>query len=172
MLRETGWVVSIEADGLWVETEKKSTCAQCSAKFGCGQRLLSERGGRGLTRVKAFFSSDQKNLSHWFAGDMIEIGIDERAFLLGSLVAYTIPLLCMVGFLVCSAKLGSNELMHIVAAISGLFFGGLISRVHARRNRSNHYYNAQVLSESKIVEIPAVGINVAEIPVVEVSSVK
>ena len=38
MLEETGTVVKIEPDALWVETVQTTTCGSCSARRGCGQR--------------------------------------------------------------------------------------------------------------------------------------
>ena len=53
MLSETGRVVAVEADGLWVETIRRSSCGSCSARRGCGHGLLNRLGdGRNnLVRV-------------------------------------------------------------------------------------------------------------------------
>ena len=52
MLLERGRVVAIEADAVWVETIRRSTCAGCSARSGCGHGVLARAsGGRGLIRA-------------------------------------------------------------------------------------------------------------------------
>ena len=51
MLTETGKVIAIEDDGLWVETLQLSACAQCAARQGCGQRVLAKAGMQNLHHV-------------------------------------------------------------------------------------------------------------------------
>jgi len=41
MLRESGRVVAIESDAVWVETIRSSLCGSCAAKAGCGQDYLT-----------------------------------------------------------------------------------------------------------------------------------
>ena len=41
MLVETGRVVAVEEDSLWVETIRQSTCGSCAAQKGCGHGLLN-----------------------------------------------------------------------------------------------------------------------------------
>lgn len=59
MLYETGKVVAVDSDGLWLETLKKSTCAQCSAKAGCGQQLLAKSALSNMTFIKALFPKEE-----------------------------------------------------------------------------------------------------------------
>ena len=40
MLTETGRVVAVDDDGLWVETVRRSTCNACGVRQGCGHGLL------------------------------------------------------------------------------------------------------------------------------------
>ena len=61
MLKESGKVVSIEDDGLWVETIQQSTCGSCRAKKGCGQQLLSKIGVHSAN-IKAVFDKNDKKL--------------------------------------------------------------------------------------------------------------
>ena len=46
MIVETGTVVAIEADSLWVETIQKTACEVCVAQKGCGTRVLSKLTGK------------------------------------------------------------------------------------------------------------------------------
>ena len=45
MIRETGTVVAIEDNGVWVETIQQSACQTCVAEKGCGQRLIAKVTG-------------------------------------------------------------------------------------------------------------------------------
>jgi sigma-E factor negative regulatory protein RseC len=49
MILETGVVVAVESDGLWVETIQKSACEVCVAEKGCGQKFLSKLAGKTVS---------------------------------------------------------------------------------------------------------------------------
>ena len=53
MLTETGRVVAVDADGVWVETIRQSTCGSCAAQKGCGHGLMNRisDGHRSLIRA-------------------------------------------------------------------------------------------------------------------------
>jgi len=40
-LKKAGVVVAVEADGVWVATQRKTTCGSCAAKAACGQGILT-----------------------------------------------------------------------------------------------------------------------------------
>lgn len=63
VLYETGRVVAVDGDGLWLETLKKSTCGQCSARAGCGQQLLAKSALTNMTFIKAFFPKSGPDVS-------------------------------------------------------------------------------------------------------------
>ena len=46
MIIETGTVVALESDALWVETIQKTACEACVAQKGCGTRVLSKLTGK------------------------------------------------------------------------------------------------------------------------------
>ena len=41
MLIETGRVVALEGNTVWVETLRQSACGSCSARAGCGHGVLN-----------------------------------------------------------------------------------------------------------------------------------
>lgn len=53
MLTEQGIVSGVDSDGIWVETLKRSSCGQCSARAGCGQRLIAGAFDRSLASAGA-----------------------------------------------------------------------------------------------------------------------
>lgn len=149
MLHETGRVIGIDADGLWVETEKQSTCAKCSAKSGCGQKLLTEYTSQAnLTVIKAFFfnGSDKE---HWGVGDNVVLGVDDNALVKAAAVAYLTPLISMVLFALAAEELltFANDANAVFGAVLGLIFGGLLVKVHSRHARADSCYQAKIISK-------------------------
>lgn len=130
MLTETGRIVAVESDGLWVETTKQSACAQCNASKGCGQKLLASVA-QNMAHIKAEF--DEKNLSQqsriWVVGAEVTIGIQEGAVVKGAMITYLIPLLLMLFFGGISSGLALSEIYVAAFSFSGLLLGGwLVSR--------------------------------------------
>lgn len=147
MLKETGTVLSVDADGLWVETLRQSSCAQCSAQKGCGQKVLADSVTKNMSHIKAFFSGEQERI--WVRGDEVEIGVSEDMLVLATLAVYMVPLVLMVLFAYMGSTLGEGDAFSMAGATIGLLGGGLWSRWHSFRNRSNCRYHAVVLGSAK-----------------------
>jgi len=124
MITETGQVVAIEEDGLWVETVSQSTCSTCVARNGCGHNLLSKIM-QGNNKIKANFT-DNQNDKPWVIGERVQIGIDERAFVLLALTVYMIPLMVMLLFAVFAVWLGLADFLVALLAFAGLIFAGAV----------------------------------------------
>ena len=91
MLTETGRVVAIETDTVWVETIRTSTCGRCAARSGCGHGVLARAtGAKGLIRVRA---TDALRASDCRIHDEVTIELPESAILQGSALMYLLPLL-------------------------------------------------------------------------------
>jgi sigma-E factor negative regulatory protein RseC len=137
MLTETGQVVGVEADGLWIETIRRSTCGTCAAQKGCGHGLLNRisDGKRGYIRVL----TGDRPAEHYNIGDQVLIGIPEEVILRGSFIAYVLPLIGMlVGALAAVSWLPGNEdLLALLGAASGLAIGFTLVRWHGAR----HYHD-------------------------------
>ena len=56
MITETGRVVSVESDCVWVETIRKSTCNSCSAQKACGHGLMNKVDAGRLNHVRALLA--------------------------------------------------------------------------------------------------------------------
>ena len=72
MLEETGVVVAVENDQAWVQTIRKSACASCEAKSGCGQGVLSRMSDGKANQVLV---NNTLNLN---VGEEVLIGIPEE----------------------------------------------------------------------------------------------
>ena len=135
MLTETGRVVAIEQDGLWVETIRQSTCGTCAAQKGCGHSLIQRvsDGRRSLIRVHP----GQQALEDCAVDDQVSISIPEEVILRGSMVVYLLPLFCMLAGAMLAVNLwpGSQDLMAAAGAVAGFAVGICGVRLHALRHR-------------------------------------
>jgi sigma-E factor negative regulatory protein RseC len=135
MLTETGRVVGIEADGLWVETIRRTTCGTCAAQKGCGHGLLNRisDGKRGYIRVLP----GEGGIERYNIDDQVLISIPEEVILRGSFIAYVMPLVIMLtGALTAVRWLPGNEdLVAVLGATGGLALGLALVCWHGARHR-------------------------------------
>ena len=52
-LSETGRVVAVEPDAVWIEADRSAACGKCAARAGCGQGALSALLQNGKGRVSS-----------------------------------------------------------------------------------------------------------------------
>lgn len=91
MLCEQGQVVSVEEGAVWVQTRRKSSCASCSARAGCGHALLDKfQNNKERAFIRASCSQSVE------VGDQVEIGVPEQAVVRGSVRVYLWPLLALM----------------------------------------------------------------------------
>lgn len=137
MLVETGRVVAVDSQGLWVETIRQSTCGTCAAQKGCGHGLLNRYsdGKRGYIRVLP----GAAGTGACKVDDQVRISIPEEVILRGSLVVYMLPLLSMLGAAALGAKLfpASPDSYAMLGAVMGFGLGLALVRWHAWRHRND-----------------------------------
>ena len=145
MLTETGRVVGVEADGLWVETIRRSTCGTCAAQKGCGHGLLNSisEGKRGYIRALP----GEHPVDHYKIDDQVLISIPEEVILRSSFIAYVLPLSGMlVGALSAVSWLpGSEDLLAVLGAVGGLLLGYAAVRWHGVRHRRDPEFQPVLL---------------------------
>lgn len=134
MIIESGRIVSIESEGVWVETIRKTTCGSCKAEKGCGQKLLNQWDGH---TSYIWVLLDGRDSKFYQLGDEIQIGIPEEVIAKGSLLVYVVPVLLLVIATTIAHSLLANELITTLGGLTGLLVGGLIVRWHSWRNRHN-----------------------------------
>ncbi len=136
---ETGTVLEVEKDCLWVETIQRSTCDACSAEKGCGQRLIvkwssadeANRRAHGVLRVLL----DGRPGGDYAVGDEVRIGVPDQVVVKGSLLVYLTPLLGLIaGALLGSSNDGSEGTV-ILAALCGFVVGAVFVRLHSYYRR-------------------------------------
>lgn len=91
MITETGRVVAVSGDQVWVQTIRQSACQSCSARRGCGQRVMAGASGGKANQVLVANTFGAK------VGDEVTVAIAESALLNASLLVYALPLLLFVG---------------------------------------------------------------------------
>ncbi|KEF31071.1 MAG: sigma E positive regulator RseC/MucC [Gammaproteobacteria bacterium] len=143
MITETGRVIALKGDQAWVQTIRASACQSCSARSGCGQRVLATATGGRANQVLVANTVDA------VVGDDVTIGIDERALLGASLIVYAIPLLLLIiGSLSAHQLSGGSDGWSITGALVGLASGVLASSTLQRRGRQQ--YEPKLLRVNRI----------------------
>lgn len=150
MITETGKVVAVEADSLWVETVQKSTCQSCAAEPGCGQSLLARWSGHS-SYLRVLLQG--RDPSRYRIGDQVGIGIPEDVVVKGSLFVYLLPLLLLVGGSWLGHHWLGSEAGAIVAALLGLALGAAVVRWHAYRNRNNQRLQPVLLDAERPIKL-------------------
>jgi sigma-E factor negative regulatory protein RseC len=146
MLTETGRVVGIEADGIWVETVRRSTCGTCSAQKGCGHGLLNRisEGKRGYVRALL----GNQSVGDYKVNDQVVISIPEEVILRGSFIAYMLPVLSMLAGAMFASQflIGQQDLLAVVGAGVGLALGLTVVRWHGIQHRQDPAFQPILLS--------------------------
>ena len=147
MIEERAQVVALNEQEVWVETQRRSACGQCTANKGCGTAVLSKVMGNKRSRVRTLNPKSTKVS----VGDEVIIGIQEQALVRGSLVIYMLPLLLMFLFGLLGDVLTSQLLMQnqdvlpIVFGMLGLALGFLWVRRFTRSIADDSRYQPVLL---------------------------
>jgi sigma-E factor negative regulatory protein RseC len=156
MLEETARVVRIEDDVVWVETERRSTCASCAVEKGCGTATLAKVLGNRRTVVRVLSALPLR------VGDQVVIGIREQALVRGSLAVYAVPIvLLLLGGLI--GQLGAEqfiwdnaELASVTLGMSGLIAGLVWLRRYTRRIQDDPEFQPVVIRRQKSAAVVAI----------------
>jgi sigma-E factor negative regulatory protein RseC len=145
MLTETGRVVKVEADGLWIQTIRRSTCGACAVQSGCGHGVLNRIAGgtQGYIRVL----HGDRAVEAYGIDDQVTIGIPESVILRGSFIAYVVPVLAMLAGALAAVQWlpGSEDPLGILGATGGLALGFALVRWHSKRHRRDPAFQPVLL---------------------------
>ncbi|MEO9523938.1 SoxR reducing system RseC family protein [Marinobacter alexandrii] len=143
MITETGTVIALKGEQVWVQTIRQSACENCSARSGCGQRVLASASGGRANQVLVHNTVSAQ------VGDEVTLGIDEQALLSASLMVYALPLLLMVLASIAGHRLsGGMDAGAIAGAVTGLAAGFWIGR-RLQTGRGDRY-QPQLLRVNRI----------------------
>jgi sigma-E factor negative regulatory protein RseC len=157
VISETGRVVGIEDQALWVETIRRSTCGSCVAQKGCGQGLMNKvtDGRRNQLRVLlGSLAADSFQLN-----DEVEISIPERALIVGSMMVYLVPLFTMIAGMALAAQYRPGDVTAALGALSGFLMGMVVVRLHAMYIQNKPAFQATVVPKYVPSLIDSVAIN-------------
>ncbi|GGK81515.1 SoxR reducing system RseC family protein [Amphritea balenae] len=143
MIEESGRVVRLESETVWVETIKQSACAGCSAQKGCGQSLLAKIGDGKRLEIQVD-NPDQIAVS---VDDQVLLGVGERSFLTASLLVYLLPVVAMFIAALMVQIAGFAEPLVIVAAVLGLIGGFLLTRIISNSMTAHCSYRPVLLQK-------------------------
>lgn len=152
MLTETGRVVALEGDALWVETISVSSCGSCAAKSGCGHSLLAKWASRSAYLRVALAGRDPLSFE---IGDTVTIGIPEDVIVTSSLLMYCLPIMLMLAGAALGHYGAGSEGVSALMALAGLLLGGLVVKLYsAKAGRSRRL-------EPVLVEFLSSGLSVS-----------
>lgn len=123
MITETGKVIAVTGRKAWVQTIRASACESCSARSGCGQRVLASASSGRANQILVNNHLDAR------VGDEVTVAIEESALLSASLLVYAVPLVLMVlGAVLGQQWLPAQDAGAIAGAAVGLAGGFILAR--------------------------------------------
>jgi len=146
MIEETGRVVAVKGDEVWIETIRNSSCSGCSARSGCGQGLLAKvrDGSRSHIRLHT-----ELQLA---VDDEVILGLPEQAFIRSSFLAYGLPLISLIAAVLVADKVfGLVEPWVIGAALLGLAAGFLAVRLISQLGAARDDFEPVIIKTNPIV---------------------
>ncbi|MGI1677355.1 MAG: SoxR reducing system RseC family protein [Cellvibrionaceae bacterium] len=134
MLKETGRVVAVDNDSVWVETINQSTCGTCSAKKGCGQSTLAKWSAKQSYLRVLLDGRDPESVR---INDSITVGIPEDVVVKSSLLLYCLPIVLMLLGTIFADAYFENEILSVCFAVIGFIAGGVFVSLFSRFKRND-----------------------------------
>jgi len=110
-------VVRVAGATAWVAPQVVSACGGCSSAGSCGTGVLASL----FSRRRGHFAVD--NRLHSRIGDRLVVAVPDRLLTRASLVAYLMPLLCMLVPALLFDAGGAGNAVVALAALLGLLSG-------------------------------------------------
>jgi len=139
MIEETGRVIRVDQNTVWVSSVRSNACESCSARKGCGQAVLAEAASK---TVELELKRPQDMDIH--CDDQVVVGIEESSFLQATLLVYLLP----IGLLLIGGGVGHSlggELGSISGAGIGFSLGLLCSKIFGNRIAPSCRYQPEIL---------------------------
>lgn len=125
MIEESAQITRLDEAGVWIEVNRKSACAACSAQAGCGQKKLID--WLPTKRVEVFVENPSNLILA--PGQTVTVGLEDGALVRASLLVYLTPLLGLILFTLVLNFLNFSETFQILGAILGLTVGFVATRI-------------------------------------------
>ena len=94
MIEESALITRLDEAGVWIEVNRKSACAACSAQAGCGQKKLID--WLPSKRVEVLVENPLNLILT--PGQTVTVGLEEGVLLRASVLVYLTPLAGLIFF--------------------------------------------------------------------------
>lgn len=134
MIEEIATVIGVEADGVWVKTQAKTTCGACQQQDSCTSGVVA----KALTpkEPRLFIPTAVAVLP----GQQVRIGLHETALTQAALRVYLVPIVAFMLAIGLLVQMGANEGVQL---LGGLLGSGL-SLLLVRRSEQKREKSLQV----------------------------
>ncbi|MBT4521722.1 MAG: SoxR reducing system RseC family protein [Halieaceae bacterium] len=148
MLTETGRIIAVEAESVWVETMRQSTCGACVARGGCGHKLLDRMSKGQHGAIRALYGSIEPD--DCALNDQVLIGIPEDVVVRASVIVYLVPLFSMLAGAITVVNLVqiNQDLWAVLGALTGLGIGLGAVRWHAWHHSGDESFLPALITKS------------------------
>jgi sigma-E factor negative regulatory protein RseC len=156
MIEETATVVRVDDEYAFVETQKRAACGSCQSQSSCSTTVLSGLFKRRFNHLKVLNTVSAK------PGEQVVIGLQEQALIRLSMLAYLMPLFCMILVAIAAQYLMDTytayrgELPQVIGGLLGLIGGFFLLKLLAFKNRHDPDYQAVMLRHADRVSVPFV----------------
>lgn len=141
MIEESAQVTRVVDTGIWIEVNRKSACAACSAQAGCGQKKLVD--WLPSKRVEVFVDNPLNLILS--PGQVVTVGLEEGVLLRASILVYLTPLMGLIAAVLILNLLNFSETFQILGSILGLTVGFILTRVVSVRRVALGDFTPQLL---------------------------
>ncbi len=113
MIEEIATVIAVEAEGIWVKTQAKTTCGACQQQDSCTSGVVA----KALTpkEPRLFIPTVVAVLP----GQQVRIGLHETALTQAALRVYLVPLVAFILSMALLVQLGANEALQLLGGLLG-----------------------------------------------------
>lgn len=143
---ESGRIVAINDDSLWVETIRQSTCGSCVAQKGCGQGLLNRIGDGKRNHIRVLL--DGASASAFKLDDDVEFAVPDNVLLKAAAMVYLLPLFALLAGMGLAHEWSGSQGLAAVGALAGFAIGFALVRLHALINADNPKLQPRLVSRA------------------------
>ena len=143
MLEESGIVVAVSGESVWVETQPRSACGHCNVGDSCGTSVLAKCFSTRKNRIRV---PNQLGLK---PGAAAVVAVDNDVLTKAALIAYILPLLVMLSTAMLASTGGANNALVALSSFLGLSIGLWLVRIITNRAAAGSY-QVQLIRETTV----------------------
>ena len=149
-VQQPATVVALQDGWVTLSTIRLNTCAQCSMKAGCGQRMLNQ-----ATCDRSQIELPEPQDIKLTVGQEVQVAIPQGTFMRASLWVFLWPLLTML----LAASIGQwrfdSEAWVAISGLVGLLLGLLVMRRQVKAQEQESQWQPKIIAhhDEQILEI-------------------